>query len=694
MKITEQRPNVESSGQLEEQFFSIQDQGMIFDILRNKMYSNPIAAICREISCNARDAHREVGTPDKPVEIYLPNSLEKYFKVKDFGPGISPDRMSNIFIKYTASTKRDDNTQTGGFGLGAKTPFAYSDTFNIVTNYNGTQYNYACIIDETKVGKLMSLHQSPTKEPNGTEILIPVKAVDFKTFADWTEISTRHWEVKPLIKGNQISYPAFNKILEGKNWAIASSSSYNREAKIIVDGIEYPLDLATLKTYADSKLIDSSRGNLYLYFGIGELTLSANREQVFLDKMTKEKISKRLGEVITEIKTNVDAKIDSFPNLWEANIFYRQELNSAFSDLRFLGTLAWKGAVLHNGYISLECSVFSFTKGKYNRKSGTDPNKLTRSNTRSLTFDAKSELYINDLPLKEPTPRHVKKAFELDDKLTSVQVICPSDKITLDFLNKSIHLDKMIPKLLSSITKASARAHTVATSRLLVFKFESATSSFKQVSYSSLDEDTNTKILCMLTKDSYPNSRQVILKNNKIVSLHSIKSLVDKFTNVSLYGVDSSTPADRLEEDLSDFTDVDDFISEKVLDNKSINYTEIKFAINHNYDIDERMLSYETQMRPIIEDPNSFFLKRLDLHNKLKTLNASDTGLLMIYESVNGEISKADLESFAKKNPDYDIKLVNKLYEDKYPLLRHISSYNYQTALKAVIQYINLIDKV
>src|SRR5271163_3034575 len=129
MKLNETKPYYESSGDLEEHFFSIKDQGMIFDILRSKMYSNPILAICREITSNARDAHREVGKANVPIHIQLPSNLQPEYRIKDYGPGISPDRMLNIFIKYTASTKRDDNIQTGGFGLGAKTPFAYSDQF-------------------------------------------------------------------------------------------------------------------------------------------------------------------------------------------------------------------------------------------------------------------------------------------------------------------------------------------------------------------------------------------------------------------------------------------------------------------------------------------------------------------------------------------------------------------------------------
>ena len=184
MKINDIRPNIETSGELKEQFFSIQDQGMIFDILRNKMYSNPILAICREISCNARDAHRECNIADVPIQIYLPNNLEPFYKIKDFGPGISPDRISNIFIKYTASTKREDNIQTGGFGLGAKTPFAYSDTFTIITNFDGTKYHYVCFIDETKIGKLALLAEEKTDQSNGTEIIIPVKPIDFKLFAE------------------------------------------------------------------------------------------------------------------------------------------------------------------------------------------------------------------------------------------------------------------------------------------------------------------------------------------------------------------------------------------------------------------------------------------------------------------------------------------------------------------------------
>ncbi len=247
MKLSDAKPYFESSGEMQEHFFSIQDQGMLFDILRSKMYSNPILAICREITSNARDAHREIGVAEKPIHIHLPFGLEPYYKIKDFGPGISPDRMVNIFIKYTASTKREDNIQTGGFGLGAKTPFSYSDTFEVTTIHNGIRYSYTCLIDDTKVGKLVLLDQRPTDEPNSTELSIPVKPVDFTFFRQYTEQACRHWDVKPVITGGTIEWQTLNKIAEGPGWAITATHDYNRHAKLVIDGIEYPLPLEDLR---------------------------------------------------------------------------------------------------------------------------------------------------------------------------------------------------------------------------------------------------------------------------------------------------------------------------------------------------------------------------------------------------------------------------------------------------------------
>ena len=72
MRIDEKRPDIETYGPVvREESFTVGNLGRIFKILRNSMYANPVKAICREIASNARDAHREIGTPEKPFVIKL-----------------------------------------------------------------------------------------------------------------------------------------------------------------------------------------------------------------------------------------------------------------------------------------------------------------------------------------------------------------------------------------------------------------------------------------------------------------------------------------------------------------------------------------------------------------------------------------------------------------------------------------------
>jgi hypothetical protein len=697
MKLNDIRPTIETSGELEEQFFSIQDQGMIFDILRNKMYSNPVLAICREISCNARDAHREVGTPDIPIEIHLPTSLEPFYKIKDFGPGISPDRMSNIFIKYTASTKRDDNVQTGGFGLGAKTPFSYSDTFTIVTNYDGIQYNYACFIDETKVGKLALLAETKTTEPNGTEIIIPVQPYDFRSFSEWTELATRHWDVKPIIKGGTITYQNQNAVLSGDDWKLTTApNQWEHSLRLIIDGIEYPIELSALKKYADSKMIDSSRCNMYLYFGIGELSLSASREQVYLDEMTQTKIRERLVRVESEIRTKLYDKIESFDNLWLANIYYRSVLSNAFHNIKFLGPLSWRGIPLSEPYVNINCKVFSFMKGKYSRKYGTDPNKVSRSNSGStLHFNEDSVLFINDLPIKEPSGRHVKKAFEDDPNLKQIQVICPSDKVTEDDLNTKFHLDQMVPRRLSEITTAKGRSanKTSSTNRLLLFKLDSG-GNFKNVKYSSSGDDTNLKVLCMLKKDEHNSFKAPIINGNQALSYTCVNALVKNFPDVSFYGVDSEISEEKIDEHFSDFIPLEEFVEDKIISQGALKFVEIKLAKTLFYKTDDTIIKNENIFRKSIVSADSFFLYRMDSHKAIQKLNNNfnSCGLLDIYEAFEGPIPDSDLEKYLKDHPEFDLESINKKYQKKYPLVNYISHHRYHEILVPLIEYINLID--
>lgn len=699
MKMNIPTPTVEASGDFAEKSFGIGDAGIIFDILRNKLYSNPIAAVCREIASNARDAMREAKKSKEPIHIQLPNNLEPTFKVKDFGIGISPERVENIFIKYAASTKREDNEQTGFFGIGSKSPFSVSDAFSVITNYNGIQYHYSCIIDETRVGKLITLSEKPTKEPNGTTIVIPVKPADFNNFAHYTEISCRHWDPLPVITGSsKFSWQSTEKVLDGSNWFLATSTyGSTDQVKLIIDGIEYPLDLTALRTYADTSLIDAAHGTFYLRFNNGNLTLSANREQVQLDKPTQEKIKDRLEEIKKEIKGLITAKIEAMPNLWEANLYLRTGLMQSFYDTKFLGTLTWKGAELSGYDRGTGCKVFFFSKG-----SRYDADKIVRREGRYLRFEKNVALYLNDLQLKEPNTKHVEKAFIDDPSLKTLQLICPTDTETVETLNKSISLDKLEPKLLSSITNGTTRkASNHSGTRLVVFKFNGVhypEKSFGQVRYDAIENDPKRKVLCLLKKETDWRStvvgRSVVIATGKSPNDYDMDRLRKTFPDVSFYGIDEKTPQDRIDEDFSDLIPLEKFIKDEIIDNKSINYLEIKSADRISAR-PNKLYDYFDSLKKKITDTDSIFLKHFHLREKLNLLGANHIGMFELYETFHKKITDVEIDAFIKKNPDHDIDASEEEYEKAYPLLKYIQTY-YSTDQKfrdMLCHYINLVDK-
>lgn len=310
------------------------DNHVIFDILRSKMYSDPIAAICRELISNSRDANRENGSGDIAliVEILHPEDLlfisDMSISFEDCGPGITPARMADVFLKYGASTKRDTNAQTGGFGLGAKTPFAYSDTFTVLTvcDHEGKrmQYVYAAMIDSSGKGKMVLMSQEESKATTGTKIIVPIASADRDRFEREVIKATLFWETKPELKQFNANLPEIKKVHneldeeEDEQWSVwYDKNEYLGSGKhwvALIDGIAY------FMTNNELNLPYSLRTPhiTVINFDNGELTISANREQLQYDESTleilKDKIkgvqefwTERIRNYVSDSKTYIEA---------------------------------------------------------------------------------------------------------------------------------------------------------------------------------------------------------------------------------------------------------------------------------------------------------------------------------------------------------------------------------------------------
>lgn len=702
MKFNTVAPTVEtSSKELEEKLFSIGDSGIVFDVLRSKMYSNPISAICREISCNARDAHREVGTPDVPIEIYLPNIIEPYFKIKDFGPGISPDRIENIYIKYGSSSKRHDDVQTGMYGLGAKTPFSYSDTFTIITVHDNIKYNYSCIIDETKVGKLILLDKAPTDDYNGTEIIIPVKPSDFKSFSQWIEQSTRHWNIKPLFKGGFIEYKTYNKILSGNKWDLLQNNSYNDSAiRFIIDDIEYQIDKDTLSSFINNNLLFSTHNSVFqLYFDIGDISLSANREQVFLDKKTKDKIKQKIDFMSLDIKSAFLSKIDKCENYWEALVLFSRELNTYFNNPKFLGTVTWKGLTIYNNYIQLTDSiVYNYSKGTY-RRANPNVEKLTRYSSMSIDFSKDSLLIINDLFINDPSSKHFRSLMLdlLKDK-RKILLVSPANQDDLDKLNLKYNLDKMAHCSLSSICKKPLKKSVSITNKLIVYKVGNG--NVIQVPYASLKSDNNKKVLCSFRKSH--SNKTILLKNNKMLHESDLLSLAMKQTSYSFYMISEFNSEELIKKAFAGYQSLDSFFDEKLKEFEDGPLMKIAY---YNYYNNDYHISSHNHHRYIPSNFNndcylkkikdgSLIIKFMNLGKELRDLYEEYKYIMKLYHYIVKPVDKTDILNWVKNNPNYDvIKILNEMSK-KYKILKVLELYSTNNdVVESIIEFVNLIDE-
>ena len=307
------------------------DSAIIFEILRSKMYANPIAAICREILTNARDANIEADKRDVPIEIELEEADPNItpggcnLHIRDSGLGIHPDRMYGIFIEYGASSKRDTNEQAGAFGLGAKTPFAYADQFTITTvcdvGEKRQKFVYTALIDSSKKGQITQLSRANTSLPTGTTIAIPINQKDKQTFLNECFTVTGYWGVKPKFVGDEIYLPAVKeRVLAVNNYTIYKSTRYiDNGIIILIDEIPYKLQDNLCKN-----TIRLDNFTLTLPFKIGELSISANREQLHYDADTIAKIDARLAEVRQDLKKQIFDDITTSPTYLDACIRYSQ----------------------------------------------------------------------------------------------------------------------------------------------------------------------------------------------------------------------------------------------------------------------------------------------------------------------------------------------------------------------------------
>ena len=170
MKIKNNTSNkfVSGMGEGVEQKVNVQNSNLITSILRDKIYTDKLRAALIEPLSNAVDEHRKYGI-GRPVEVYIENNI---IHIRDFAKGLSEEDVYKVFFTYLNSTKNDSDEAIGGFGLGAKAPSAYTDTWYVTSFHDGTKTVYMSSVEGSK-GYTRKLQQVAC-DPNDTGIIVSV----------------------------------------------------------------------------------------------------------------------------------------------------------------------------------------------------------------------------------------------------------------------------------------------------------------------------------------------------------------------------------------------------------------------------------------------------------------------------------------------------------------------------------------
>lgn len=324
MKLMGHAEPVEHLGpRVESKTFGIKSTNKAFEILSSKLYKDKIRAIIREVSCNAYDSHVAAGKADEPFTIFLPSSFDPYFKVRDYGIGLSEEEVTTIFTTFFESTKEDSNDFIGALGLGSKSPFSYVDSFTVITYHSGKRMVFECFKDEG-IPKIVKRSEVASNEPVGVEIIIPTKPEDIYNFATRAKDVFRWFSPQPIIENAQsfAHYPI--ETFGASGWNPHHDGyyhSYNQHGKIIavMGQVAYEID--------PSMVGETELRSVVIQFPLGDLDVQAGREELSYDKTTIVNIQSRLGVIKTEIRGQYSRLFSRCKNIFAAEVAFQNIQN-------------------------------------------------------------------------------------------------------------------------------------------------------------------------------------------------------------------------------------------------------------------------------------------------------------------------------------------------------------------------------
>lgn len=304
MKFDVIEREVQSVGALSTKSITLSANAKAFKIIFGQIYPDIIKAIVRELFTNAWDSQKVAGTLDTPIDIHLPTTFEPWFSIRDYGTGMTPQVVDDIYSVVFESSKDDSNEEAGMFGMGSKTPLGYTDGFTVTSYVDGKLYAYDIFIGSGGNPQISLNAVEDTDEPNGVEVSVAVQTGDFDKFKTHAELFAIHAGT-PININRQRFLNKRKELTSGDGWVLfepnhdIASGAYIRmgcvlyhiDSTMILDGMSYS------GWYERQNIIRKYDLPLIVDFDIGDFEVTGSREDIIYNQDSIKRIDDRLTEV-------------------------------------------------------------------------------------------------------------------------------------------------------------------------------------------------------------------------------------------------------------------------------------------------------------------------------------------------------------------------------------------------------------
>lgn len=561
-----------------------EDMRYISSLLRNN-YSNTILATIREPYANAVDANKENGLSPELIEVKSPTSFDQTFSVRDYGCGLSRDQIFNLYSKFGKSTKRDSNTNIGGFGVGRFAPLSYKDSFTVTSYHNGNKSIYSLYISEENDTKIDEVFSEPTSEANGICISVGVAKNDLTKFNEEISSFFSNFEILPKFLNIQTHIVKPQIVASGVDWQIRKSfnghSNYAvGDQGIVMGGIYYPINPELVDFKNDDDYAWTKHLNKLVFIAdIGSVSLHHSRETLEYNKTTKAYLKSRYKSFCEEFTNSIKNKIAQFDCLRDAMSYYKDISQTfpqnAFDQLQDQDVFVFKGHKI---------TTFNFNRATYeeNNKTNRIPvylktycvsgDRVAISKCYTLTNDENTYIVFHDLP---ENTKVVPRVYELVKKYKNVVIVAHDQSIISSSVVNGVdkfkevnrfdliksgycNLSELTPVKLPSNNKASTSPYTPSYFYKVDGRILHSSNSYAQ----EINDASVVKLYFPISNGKPINQYSHFYHEKNKLNTHFLYD-VSKSFKINVYGVSNNIAATSKFKSRADFIDFNKYVQDK-----------------------------------------------------------------------------------------------------------------------------------